>query len=672
MLRCFAGLLLPVVGLLMPVFAADFEHRLEVELQPASGEIRIKDHLEVTGIEAFRFSLADWLTHIEVKVDGKEFELAHREGDSVITFPDSGAHLVEFDLRGSLPSRDAQNVRDLTSSSAEDGAYLPGYDGWIPHPQNSLMRYQLRVTVPAGQRVVGTGKLLDEQFGDDVYRASFASTRPTEAPSLFAGPYRVQERLWQGLRLRTYFHAEVDDQADAYLDAATDFIDRYQKLIGDYPYADFHIVSAPLPVGLGFPNLTYVDRRILPLPFMRSRSLAHEVLHSWWGNAVGVEYSGGNWAEGLTTYLADYALAVDQGEQQARTMRIKWLRDYAALPPERDHPVTAFRAKQHDASQVIGYNKVAFIFHMLQQEIGEQAFNDGLREFWLRHKFSRAGWQDLQAAFEQAADRRLDWFFRQWLERAGAPKPAVGDHRVEEVEGGYRTRIDILQPVPGYQFSLDVLLNTDSGVERRRLFIEGSLTRLEWISAARPLSIHFDPQSDLFRHLQSAETPPILRDITLNPASMVLIDGASPDFIDAARALAERLLDNPPRYLGPGQSLDQLMGQSSGQSSGQAQPLLLITSAERLGEQLERLQLKLPADLPTVEHGVAVWTARLANNTAVLVVSAKSTAELQAILRPLPHYGGQSYVLFDSGRALSRGLWPLSRGPLYRDLRSGS
>ena len=98
----------------------------------------------------------------------------------------------------------------------------------------------------------------------------------------------------------------------------------------------------------------------------------------------------------------------------------------------------------------------------------------------------------------------------------------------------------------------------------------------------------------------------------------------------------------------------------------------MITTSDRLDEQLERLQLKRPADLPEIESGAVVWTARLANDAPVLVVSAESTAELQALLRPLPHYSGQSYVLFDNGRALSRGLWPLSRGALYRDLRSGS
>jgi hypothetical protein len=124
--------------------------------------------------------------------------------------------------------------------------------------------------------------------------------------------------------------------------------------------------------------------------------------------------------------------------------------------------------------------------------------------------------------------------------------------------------------------------------------------------------------------------------------------------------LAERLLDNTPRFLGPGQSREP------------AQPLLLITSADRLAGQLERLRLTIPDELLDVEYGAAAWTARLANNTPVLVVSAQSTVQLQALLRPLPHYGGQSYVLFDDGRARSRGLWPLSRGALYRDLATAN
>ena len=45
----------------------------------------------------------------------------------------------------------------------------------------------------------------------------------------------------------------------------------------------------------------------------------------------------------------------------------------------------------------------------------------------------------------------------------------------------------------------------------------------------------------------------------------------------------------------------------------------------------------------------------------MLVISADDAAALQTLLRPLPHYGGQSYVLFEGGRAASRGIWPVTR-----------
>jgi aminopeptidase N len=237
---------------------------------------------------------------------------------------------------------------------------------------------------------------------------------------------------------------------------------------------------------------------------------------------------------------------------------------------------------------------------------------------------------------------------------------SLGSHRVDVVEGAYRTRIEILQPVSDYRFNLDVLLTTEVGAERRRIIIEDHLTHLQWITPGRPLSIQLDPQSDLFRRLQTSETPPILRDITLNPATVTLIASEQEAFSGIAQTLASRLLDNAPRFLEPGHSRKP------------AQPLLLITTTDRLAGQLEQLQLKIPGKLPDVKYGAAAWTARLANNTPVLVISAESTAQLQALLRPLPHYGGQSYVLFDEGRAQSRGLWPLSHGALYRDLATAN
>jgi len=633
------------------------QHDIEVLLLPASGELRVTDRVLLTQHDQYRFQLAPWLELDAVTLNGLAVELQTVAGDYLVELADSGRVELEFRLSGKLPARSVdESANGMASSHGEDGTYLPAYAAWIPHDGAQVLNFRLQVTVPAALRAVATGRLVAESIDAGYYRASFVQEQPGEAPSLFVGPYQVRERIANGLRLRTYFHPGLESFAETYLDSASGYIQRYQSEIGDYPYSDFHMVSAPLPVGLGFPGLTYIDRRIVPMPFMSTRSLAHEVLHNWWGNGVAVDYAEGNWAEGLTTFMADYALEQEQGEDAARAMRVRWLRDYAALPAARDLPVRDFRSKQHQAGQVIGYNKLAFIFHMLRREIGQQAFTDGIRRFWRDYRFATASWPQLQASFGQAAGRDLDWFFRQWLEQSGAPAISLGAHQVAQIDGGYLTRIEVLQPVAGYRLQLPATLVTDGGIERREITVATPRTDVEWITTARPRAIHFDPDSDVFRRLQQSETPPILRDITLNPQTVTLVAGDEAAFIENARLLATRLLDTPPAFL------------AAGSARAAQQPLLLITPLAGLAAQLADLEIALPSELPDISYQGAAWTARLENNTPVLVVTAESAQVLQSMLRALPHYGGQSYVLFDGGRALGRGLWPLSHSSLSRDL----
>lgn len=635
------------------------EHLLEVELSLASGQIRIDDRVSVSGRDEYRFRLAPWLAIESLELDGRVVAPQRHDQDYRVGFGDQGPHQLEFRLRGIVPARDGKQATDgMLSSNGRDGLFLPGYDAWIPLDVAGPMQYRMVVKLPLPGRAVATGRLVSEQNLAGIYQAIFETSQAGEAPSLFAGPYRVQQRISDGLRLRSYFHAELEPLSESYLDAAAAYIQRYQATIGPYPYSDFHIISAPLPVGLGFPNLTYVGRRVLPLPFMQTRSLAHEVLHNWWGNGIAVDYDSGNWAEGLTTYLADYALAADEGAEAARAMRVRWLRDYAALPTERDRPVRAFKTKRHQASQVIGYNKVAFIFHMLNNEIGTHAFNDGLAQFWREHKYRTAGWLELQTSFEAAAGRELDWFFRQWLERSGAPRLSIGAYAVEAVADGYRTRFEVLQPVTGYRFKLPLLLATTEGQLEYDITIDQPLTRVELLTPEKPRYLQLDPQSDVFRRLQRDETPPIMRDVRLDSATIVAVDAKDAAFIELAHKLADSLMDTEPHFA----ALET--------AAAAAQPLLLVTTTERLPALLSRLRLAPPPALPEVAHTAAVWTTKRGNGAAVMVIAVDKLSELDSLLRPLPHYGGQSYVLFTAGRALARGIWPLGRGALYRDLEA--
>ena len=69
---------------------------------------------------------------------------------------------------------------------------------------------------------------------------------------------------------------------------------------------------------------------------------------------------------------------------------------------------------------------------------------------------------------------------------------------------------------------------------------------------------------------------------------------------------------------------------------------------------------KLPARPVIIRRdGTAhAWTIVRKDGVTLAIVSAQDTASLEALLRPLPHYGRQSYVVFDGARAIERGTWP--------------
>ena len=624
-----------------PAFAAGLHHDLDVTLDPAARRLDAVDRLRLPpGTHTLR--LAQGLTVSEASAAGRPLAV-DRRGDSLrLTVPE-GSDTVVLRYAGTLPPFD-QDTRGYPMAG-EEGAYLPGGTGWLPSNGDEPPTWTLSVRVPAPFTAVATGRLVSEARDDDGYRATFAEDRSVEEPSLFAGAWEVKERMHGDLRLRAYLHPEQAALADDYLDLTARTIDAQSERIGPYPFAGFAIVSAPLPVGLGFPGLTYIGRQVLPLPFIRAQSLPHEILHNWWGNGVRVG-EGGNWAEGLTTFMADYAAAEARGPEAARAMRLDWLRDYAALPAERDSALTAFRAKTHDASQIVGYGKAAMLFHMLRAEVGEGAFNDGIRRFWDDNKFRDASWSDLRRAMEAASGRDLAPVFAQWLDRPGAPTLQLTEAHAD----GNAVTVSLRQGSPIYALTVPLLIETAAGPERHSVRLDGREATATVRTAAAPTSVTVDPAFDLFRRLAPGEAPPTLRDVTLDHAANFVI-AAEGEAAPPARALAERLADGKARIVAP----DRV---------GSAGPLALIGTTEGVERLLGAFRLPGTPESLARRGSARVWAFRTPQGRAVLAVAADDAASLQALLRPLPHYGRQSWLVFEGAKAADRGVWPAGASPL--------
>jgi aminopeptidase N len=653
-LRSLAVLLVALIPLCAEADITSVHHTMTVHLDPQQRTLEVRDNLHVKGSGEAVFHLAQNLVITSIKKNGQTVS-HNRQGETLhVQLGSENQHDITLQYKGLLARFPAgmEGLNRMPLMASEKGSYLSSGSAWHPYVEGITASYRLTLIVPEAQKAIVPGRLIEELSADGLYSAVFESEIPTLGIVLIAGPFVVNERRHNKVMLRTYFSPELVDLSDAYLDSTAQYIDHFEELIGDYPFSSFNIVSGPLPVGLGFSGMTYMGESVLKLPFIRFTSLGHEVLHNWWGNGIEIDYRSGNWAEGLTTYMADYAFVGKRDADNAKRMRIEWLRDYAALPPRRDQAVRSFISRRHDASQIIGYNKVAFIFHMLSRKVGEPNFKLGIRRFWRQHKFQTASWGDIQKTMEDTSGLDLRTFFEQWIDRSGAPSLIMSNVLLE----AEKVSFTLSQPELPYSLNVPIKLITKDGEEMFQASIDGKASQIDLPLSAQPLSISVDPDFDVFRRLDSTEASPILRDTTLAANSVVVFIGSHKAMQKMAKQLAARIMDRPSRF------------EKASQMSKHNGPMLIIGTTLEVAQFLH--QKDFPATPKTLQgRGTArVWAARRQSSDGtslpLLVVEANDPQALQDLLRPLPHYGRRGYLVFNAAKAIDDGVWPAGGGPL--------
>jgi hypothetical protein len=388
------------------------------------------------------------------------------------------------------------------------GTFLGYGAGWYPAPSSTPRLRSVRVTTPAGTEAVTAGKRTSRGTTGAFSHSSWEEQQPVGGLSLCAGPYRIEERRVDGVDLYTYFYPDNASLAPRYLDAAAKYIRLYRDLFGPYPFEKFAVVENFFPTGYVFPSFTLLGSSIIRLPFIIDTSFPHEIAHSWWGNAIPVDQSEGNWAEGLVTYLADYLMKERRSPAEGRDYRMQLLADYTALvTPDTDLPLAAFTSRVDPASRVIGYGKGAMVFHMIRTEIGDRAFFGALREIY-RDRLNRSTtWSDLERAFSRNSGRDLSSFIKQWLTRPGGTRLTLSKVTRRREGSGWAVSGTVEQSSPFYELRLSLRLEADGPLVQELLQITGGLTPFSIFSATEPRRLLLDPETEVFRVLAPDEVP---------------------------------------------------------------------------------------------------------------------------------------------------------------------
>jgi aminopeptidase N len=639
----------------------EVNYDIHVQIDPDTRSLKGHSLITVKNATELRLILGQRFEVTHALIEGVPLESSKNNLGSpyhswIIPFSLGVTHHIEIHWRGELSplntSLDHQATlgRPIPVSSAE-GTFLPKSSGWYPHIIGALASYRVNLKLPAGQRGLVAGKLTDESDSAQGYEASFEFPLPSEGIDLMAGPYQIvtdhmTAKDGREIQLRTYFHPQINHLADGYLEAVKDYFKLYETWIGDYPFTEFSVVSSPTPTGFGMPTLTYLGINVLRLPFIRATSLGHEVLHNWWGNGVYPDYSQGNWSEGLTTFMADYAYKEHESDEAAREMRLGWLRDFSALSPGQDAPLNTFTSRTHGASKIVGYNKTAMLFFMLRDQLGTEIFDRSIQAFWNIQRFKITTWQDLQSIFEMVSVSDLEPFFDQWLNRSGAPAINLLDVSKTKLDEGFQVTVTLKQSLPTYQLRVPIIIYSANDEQTQILDLQQEQQTFTFNVQSRPLKVALDPNLHLFRQLAPDEAPPILREVMVNQTTTTLLLAEKGETLEIAKILAKQLQRRPATMIGINQSLP-------------AKPILVIGLQQQIDTWLATHHLPERPEIIKDKGSAQAWTLRRTNGATLVIVSAQDNDSLAALIRPLPHYGRQSYIVFEDAKAIERGTWPM-------------
>ena len=515
-----------------------------------------------------------------------------------------------------------------------DGITLTGF--WHPVSDGDML-YSLTAVLPEGFSGVSEGEKLSlaAQKGKRVLKAS--SSQPLQSINFAAGPYRVSSLRVGKTSVFTYFFKEDAGLSAGYLNKAAEYIRHYEKLIGPFPYPRYSIVENRLPTGYGMPTFTLLGQAVVRLPFIKDTSLGHEILHSWFGNAVRTD-STGNWCEGLTTYLADQWYAADRGE--GSRYRKDQLMRYASYVHSNN--ITALIDFQHGGDsqpmarkmRAIGYDKGSMFFHMLRREIGDGAFFKALKKLSTDFRYKKIGWTDLELLFSSSADRNLSPFFGQWLLRNDIPNLSVTEAVIEQKNGQSQLSFHLVQDnVAPYRLQVPVVVKTLQGETREIVPVDSPDQQVTVTTDNLPTQLLIDPEYDLMRGLQEDEHSPTWTQFMGADQKTVVLPPT----------------DKLERYLPLVAGLERMgctlitAEELKNSTLDQGSFLFLGSSAHTRG---------LFGKFEHPERGFALDVRKnpLNPEQVMVLVFSSSTEETSRVVRKLSHYGKYSFLRFSGGR----------------------
>jgi len=505
---------------------------LELDLTQ-TGSLTLTGHgrLERIGPASDRIS---FVLRKVMQVDSVEMddELADFVQDVPVPFSEN-AHLLGVHCKESLATGDSVSLTFRAHSRGtssqlvlqDEVAYASWVEAWYPVPvrdeddpgfgAQARVKGKTTMRLPRGWRGLSNGARLraESEPGIEVWRDETGVAR-----SFVAAPFTVLEAGPPERRVGVYLLSPKPMNAQRQAQRLNQAIDVLSDRFGVYPYAGFAIAEVPDSIkgfgaaseqGFIVAKTYFFDAEDGNLPLF-----AHEAGHSWWGNTVSTDHlPGSRWCgESLAQYGAYLAIEAIEGVEAA-----KWFlhlsrptyvenqsgRGYFEMIREGREVALSQSLKEPGAHQ-LSDAKGHWVYHMLRQRVGDAIFFDTLRSIVKAYRSEAISMDEIRAEFVKAApDRELETFFRQWLDRKGAPVIDLdwwSDFEESDQDPIHRLSVHLTQRQAGLPYRLDLEIGVAMVDGRYEIFpveLTEAVETVELEVDALPVRLDLDPDGKL-------------------------------------------------------------------------------------------------------------------------------------------------------------------------------
>lgn len=418
-------------------FSVDFKHVLaKIAVHPEEGRVEgdLSYSFDVLKETDSVFIDAQKMQFFEVLLNGENVDFGNDQNRLWVVSDFEPAVDQKLQLKYSATPQKAMYFIDKAAGEAKEfqvwtqgqGKYT---SNWLPSfdDTNEKLEFDLQIDFPKGKEVIANGKLIKRtSINDSIVRWAYdmENAMSSYLVAVAAGDFEKEEfTTHSGVPLELYYPKGEEAFVEPTYRYTGRIMDFFEKKIGvDYPWQNYKQVPVRDFLYAGMENTgttIFSDTFLVDSIGFNDRNYvnvnAHELAHQWFGNLVTAASGEHHWLqEGFATYYALLAEKEIFGEDHfywklyESAEQLKQLSDSgkgeALLNPA--------------AGSLTFYQKGAWALFFLENLVGQEVFDLGVKNYLQKHQFKNVTTADFLSEIEKASGKDLAQFRKDWLEQS--------------------------------------------------------------------------------------------------------------------------------------------------------------------------------------------------------------------------------------------------------------